>query len=231
MLYFLIGSPGWFPWYLSVAFAFTYAKILYTSTSQVMVKMRLDQMYRDFGEGKQDRSVISTETVANLTKNEKQTWLAIRKELQDVGISVDAFEINKAFIKNWFVEALATDSFDDQFADVGEDDASWDACGIEKNQHFHEASEGPVPLRAAGTPIAACQFKMSELTVGAPGRLNNCVHKLPTACRMTSTPQCCSCADRRPHQSAYPTYVDGRGTVLTGTRWLNYCPSCKGMNP
>lgn len=53
-----------------------------------------------------------------------------------------------------------------------------------------------------------------------------CKHK--THCHL-NTYGCCACVDRRPLNSVYVTYKDGRGLVADGTRWCDYCPGCKGL--
>lgn len=70
---------------------------------------------------------------------------------------------------------------------------------------------------------------MGTLTTSTPRLPDHCLHKLPSSCRLTSTPLCCACYDRRPHSSSgtYSVYVDGVGFVSRGTRWQNYCWFCK----
>lgn len=68
---------------------------------------------------------------------------------------------------------------------------------------------------------------MGTLTAGLPRLADHCPHKLATSCRLTSTLNCCACADNRPHSFAYRVYVDGVGFVQRGTRWQNYCWFCK----
>ncbi len=62
-----------------------------------------------------------------------------------------------------------------------------------------------------------------------PNPIAICIHKVPASCGLTATPLCCACADKRPHLSAYPLYVDGVGYVDQGTRWDRYCWTCKGV--
>lgn len=38
---------------------------------------------------------------------------------------------------------------------------------------------------------------------------NGDFHKLPTSCRLTATPRCCACLDKRPHATSYSKYIDG----------------------
>ncbi|KAF1812543.1 hypothetical protein P152DRAFT_369335, partial [Eremomyces bilateralis CBS 781.70] len=68
---------------------------------------------------------------------------------------------------------------------------------------------------------------MGTLTAGLPRLEEHCPHKLPSSCRLTATPRCCACDDRRPHAGSYRIYVDGVGFVYRGTRWQNYCWFCK----
>ncbi|PSN74664.1 hypothetical protein BS50DRAFT_671003 [Corynespora cassiicola Philippines] len=68
---------------------------------------------------------------------------------------------------------------------------------------------------------------MGTLTADCPRLDSHCPHKLATSCRLTSTPNCCACADERPHSQTYRVYIDGVGFVQRGTRWQSYCWFCK----
>ncbi|KAH9866730.1 hypothetical protein J1614_008423 [Plenodomus biglobosus] len=68
---------------------------------------------------------------------------------------------------------------------------------------------------------------MGTLTADIPRLDSHCPHKLATSCRLTSTPNCCACADERPHSRTYRVYIDGVGFVQRGTRWQGYCWFCK----
>ena len=57
--------------------------------------------------------------------------------------------------------------------------------------------------------------------------LQQCLHKLPTSCQLTSLPTCCACGDKRPHNSSYSRYIDGIGFCLGGRRQERYCPNCQ----
>jgi hypothetical protein len=63
------------------------------------------QEFRD-GKRQGSGSVISTQTVDSLSIDQKQVWRAVRKELEDIGIAVDAFDASEHFIFEWFVKAL-----------------------------------------------------------------------------------------------------------------------------
>ncbi|CAI9626091.1 hypothetical protein GT037_004634 [Alternaria burnsii] len=68
---------------------------------------------------------------------------------------------------------------------------------------------------------------MGTLTADCPRLETHCPHKLATSCRLTSTPNCCACADERVHSRTYRVYIDGVGFVNQGTRWQGYCWFCK----
>jgi DNA-binding ferritin-like protein (Dps family) len=69
---------------------------------------------QEFRDGKRQRSVISAQTVDSLSKDQKRVWRTIRKELEDIGITIDAFDANKHFIFEWFVKALESGAFEEQ---------------------------------------------------------------------------------------------------------------------
>ncbi|KAF1917300.1 hypothetical protein BDU57DRAFT_527954 [Ampelomyces quisqualis] len=68
---------------------------------------------------------------------------------------------------------------------------------------------------------------MGTLTAECPRLDAHCPHKLATSCRLTSTLNCCACADERAHSRTYRVYIDGIGFVQRGTRWQGYCWFCK----
>ncbi|OAL48356.1 hypothetical protein IQ07DRAFT_633324 [Pyrenochaeta sp. DS3sAY3a] len=68
---------------------------------------------------------------------------------------------------------------------------------------------------------------MGTLTADCPRLDSHCPHKLATSCRLTSTMNCCACADERVHSRTYRVYIDGVGFVQRGTRWQGYCWFCK----
>jgi ankyrin repeat protein len=79
-----------------------------------VVEQKLTQLVKEFQDGRHEGSVLTIATVESLAQDEKDTWRAIRKELEDIGISVAAFDANKDFIMRWFQEAFSTGAFDEQ---------------------------------------------------------------------------------------------------------------------
>jgi hypothetical protein len=58
--------------------------------------------------------VIFNLTVDSLCIDEKQIWRIIRRELEDIGITVTAFDANKIFIFEWFIKAVAGGAFEER---------------------------------------------------------------------------------------------------------------------
>ena len=84
------------------------------SMSQTSVEQRLDKLIRDFQQGKRAPSVVSLQTVDSLDPDDKEAWRTIRKELEDIGISVAAFDANKDFIFEWLSNAVDTGAYQEQ---------------------------------------------------------------------------------------------------------------------
>ena len=74
---------------------------------------------QDFRDGKHEGSIVSIQTIDSLSTDERKAWRAIRKELEDIGISVAAFDANKGLIVNWFKTAISIGAFEEQPADDG----------------------------------------------------------------------------------------------------------------
>ena len=62
-------------------------------------------------EGKHKSSIISNQTLDSLSTGDGKAWRALRKELEDIGISIAAFDANKHFIVSWFRTAITTGAF------------------------------------------------------------------------------------------------------------------------
>ena len=94
---------------------------------------------REFRDGKREGSIISTQTVDSLSMDERQAWRAIRKELEDIGVSIAAFDANKDFIVNWLKTAIVTGAFEEEAAE--EDESGSLLLEDDLNQSF----ENPEP--------------------------------------------------------------------------------------
>lgn len=79
---------------------------------------------QEFQDGEHEGSIVSARTVDSLSPNDRQAWRAIRKELEDIGISVAAFDANRDFIVNWFKNAISIGAFEEQTAKDGSDSST-----------------------------------------------------------------------------------------------------------
>lgn len=72
---------------------------------------------QEFRDGQHEGSIVSTQTIDSLSTNDRQAWRAIRKELEDIGISIAAFDANRDFIVDWFKAAVRTGAFEEESAE------------------------------------------------------------------------------------------------------------------
>jgi len=53
----------------------------------------------------------------SLSTSDKEAWRTIRKQLEDIGITVAAFNANKEFIFEWFLSAIECGAFEEHASD------------------------------------------------------------------------------------------------------------------
>lgn len=122
----------------------------FLSTSQARVEQKLDELLREFREGRMEGSVISTLTVDSLSIDERAQWRTVRKELEEHGITLDMFSANTDFIVRWFADAVANGDFEEDQADDDEE------LGTLPNGH---ASSSSAASRANITSLADEAFE------------------------------------------------------------------------
>jgi len=108
----------------------------------------LADFLQEFREGKRQGSVISCQTLDSISMDEKETWRTIRKELEDIGMTVAAFDANKAFIFEWFTQAVANGAFEEQTIDERSTTGTCEISSHEQDrgeerarEHEHEPEE------------------------------------------------------------------------------------------
>jgi hypothetical protein len=162
-----------------------------------VVKRKLDRFLQEFQDGKHEGSVVTTQTVESLSMDEKQTWRIIRKELEDIGITVAVFDANKDFIMKWFKEAITSGAFEEQ---LPEDSPSGQACEddvgrLREGLQCHTAgrsvttsldsltiqdtpTQDSTTLEAQPTHAGIAQKAASPLALLPPGNLSNSAETL-----------------------------------------------------
>lgn len=64
---------------------------------------------------------MSVQPVDSLSKEDRAAWRAIRKELESIGITAEAYEANHDFIRDWLTRALDAGALDEQAISVTEE--------------------------------------------------------------------------------------------------------------
>ena len=64
--------------------------------------------------GKREGSVVSTRSFGTAAENKKETWDALRRELEDIGISPEIITEKQQFIVAWFQEAVAAGRLEEE---------------------------------------------------------------------------------------------------------------------
>ena len=108
----------------------------FISTSQSSVETKLDKFIEEFRQGKKETSIVSLQTVDSLSADDRAVWRTIRKELEEIGISVAAFDANRNFIFDWFVRAVEAGAFEEQNTHFTDDERYY----IDEQEY--ESSEG-----------------------------------------------------------------------------------------
>ena len=76
--------------------------------------------------------MISSQSLDSISMDEISIWRNIRKELEEVGVSIQAFEANKEFIKDWLKEKITTSAFEEEMVDGDSSNAEDAAKSIEE---------------------------------------------------------------------------------------------------
>ncbi len=73
--------------------------------------------------GNREGSVISTQTFDTAARNDQETWDALRRELEDIGVSPGIINEKRQFIISWFRETIAMGNLDEAAAPKANDGA------------------------------------------------------------------------------------------------------------
>ena len=123
----------------------------FISTSQASVETKLDRFIEEFRQGKSEGSVVSLQTVDSLSADDKVVWRTIRKELEQIGISVAAFDANRSFIFDWFIRAVESGAFEEQNRrDLAEES---NHSGAQESESSDEESSEYAPEIEPNVPV------------------------------------------------------------------------------
>ena len=77
------------------------------ASSHARLETKLNLLLSEIRSGKREGSVISTATLVNDAETEHEAWLALQRELEDIGISTTVIVEKRQFIVAWFQKAIA----------------------------------------------------------------------------------------------------------------------------
>lgn len=126
----------------------------FSRSSHARLEKKLNLLIAEVRAGKREGSVISTQTFDTAAPNDRETWKALRRELEDIGISPSVISEKRQFIIAWFQEAVAAGKLDE---DAPSDDHGSDVSLF--------ASEEP----AGGSPDETVATReLSSMMIEAP---------------------------------------------------------------
>lgn len=91
------------------------------ASSLARLENKMDLLIAEVRAGKREGSVVSHKTFDSSVQNDWETWEALRRELEDVGISPGVITERRQFIIAWFKEAIAAGKLEE---DAPSDDAA-----------------------------------------------------------------------------------------------------------
>lgn len=91
------------------------------ASSLARLENKMDLLIAEVRAGKREGSVVSHKTFDSSVQNDWETWEALRRELEDVGISRGVITERRQFIIAWFKEAIAAGKLEE---DAPSDDAA-----------------------------------------------------------------------------------------------------------
>ena len=82
----------------------------------------------------------------SLSSDDRITWRTIRKELEEIGITVTAFEANRDFILHWLSHAMENGAFEEHIAPDSESEPPTNSPSMSSDSITFAASNAPSPL-------------------------------------------------------------------------------------
>ncbi|KAL8990455.1 MAG: hypothetical protein Q9169_008119 [Polycauliona sp. 2 TL-2023] len=95
----------------------------FMNTSQAVTQQKLEKYLREVQFGRREGSIMSVQTVDSLSMEDRAAWRAIRKDLESIGITPEAYQANQEFIQGWLTRPLDTGALDKQVIPTEEDEA------------------------------------------------------------------------------------------------------------
>lgn len=114
------------------------------ASSHARLEKKLNLLIAEVRAGKREGSVVSTQTFDTAARNNQETWEALRRELEDIGISPAIITEKRQFIIAWFQEAVAAGKLEE---DAPSDDDESAISVYESDDSAGESDDDIVPNR------------------------------------------------------------------------------------
>ena len=123
-------------------------------SSHIRLENKLNLLIAEVRAGRREGSVISTQTFDTTARDDQETWEALRRELEDIGISSGVITEKRQFIIAWFQEAVAAGRLEE---DVASDDSN-SAISLHGSEDPAGSSDDS---RMSSTKISSMRFEPS----------------------------------------------------------------------
>ncbi|KAI4257966.1 MAG: hypothetical protein L6R42_005361 [Xanthoria sp. 1 TBL-2021] len=137
----------------------------FMSTSQAVTQQKLERYLREVQLGRREGSIMSVQTVDSLSKEDRAAWRAIRKELESIGITAEAYEANHDFIRDWLTRALDAGALDEQAISVTEENKTIEIESSPPLRRSHLSPNSKMKTTPSGSnhrPPRGCSSPLSN---------------------------------------------------------------------
>lgn len=127
--------------------SYTSLMIAFVNPCHVIIQEKLDKDLQDIQDGQPEGSMGSTGTINSLsTDTRPEEWPAIRKELEDSGVSDAVFDANKDFIVKWFRTSMSSGVFGEQTTEDKASSVLWkdDSSGSSEDPGYGTVLSRPL---------------------------------------------------------------------------------------
>ena len=131
--------------------------------SHTKLEKKLNLLIQEIRSGQRESSVVSIQTIDSITRNDTETWEALQRDLEDVGISPTVIRAKRDFIVEWFKVAVAAGQLEEDLpADLG-CNPSQEMSDLRRERERTISSDN-----SAGSRSISKRRSRSELTTEAP---------------------------------------------------------------
>ena len=153
-------------------------------SSHIRLENKMNLLIAEVRAGKREGSVISTQTFDTTARNDQETWEALRRELEDIGISPGVITEKRQFIIAWFEEAVAEGRLEE---DLTSDDSSG-GISLHESEDPAGASDDPsIPSRKASFIMFEPSSTQRRAALGSESRASSPLRQ--PAARSSPQPQ------------------------------------------